>query len=62
MAVKAMRKLDLDEFDVILASSYLHGHQVTKTRPNQVVITYCHTPPRYYWSHYSEVSQRPRLW
>ena len=52
LAVNAMRKLDLSEFDIILTSSYLHGHQVTKTRPDQVVITYCHTPPRYYWSHY----------
>lgn len=59
MAVKAMRKLDLSEFDIIITSSYLHGHQVTKTRPNQVVINYCHTPPRYYWSHYEEYLKDP---
>lgn len=59
MAVKAMRKLDLSEFDIILTSSYLHGHQVTKSRPDQVIINYCHTPPRYYWSHYDEYRRDP---
>ena len=54
LAVKAMRRLDLSEFDIIISSSYLHGHQVTKSRPEQVIITYCHTPPRYYWSHYDD--------
>lgn len=59
MAVKAMRELDLSEFDIILTSSYLHGHQVTKTRPDQVIINYCHTPPRYYWSHYDLYRKDP---
>jgi glycosyltransferase involved in cell wall biosynthesis len=59
MAVKAMRKLDLSEFDIILTSSYLHGHQITKSRPDQVIINYCHTPPRYYWSHYDEYRHDP---
>ncbi|MEO5949768.1 MAG: glycosyltransferase [Candidatus Saccharimonas sp.] len=59
MAVKAMRRLELSEFDIILTSSYLHGHQVTKSRPDQVIINYCHTPPRYYWSHYDEYRKDP---
>jgi glycosyltransferase involved in cell wall biosynthesis len=59
MAVKAMRSLDLSEFDIILTSTYLHGHQVTKTRPDQTIIAYCHTPPRYYWSHYSLYRKDP---
>jgi glycosyltransferase involved in cell wall biosynthesis len=59
MAVKAMRQLDLSEFDIILTSSYLHGHQVTKTRADQIIINYCHTPPRYYWSHYNEYRRDP---
>ncbi len=58
-AVKAMRQLDLSEFDIILTSSYLHGHQVTKSRNDQVIINYCHTPPRYYWSHYDEYRRDP---
>lgn len=59
LAVKAMRKLDLSEFDIIIASSYLHGHQVTKNRPDQKLICYMHTPPRYYWSHYDEYLRDP---
>jgi len=59
MAVRAMRKLDLDEFDIIIASSYLHGHQIKKTRPDQKLICYMHTPPRYYWSHYEEYRRDP---
>lgn len=59
MAVKAMRKLDLSEYDIILTSSYLHGHQVTKARADQIIINYCHTPARYYWSHYDEYRKDP---
>ena len=58
-AVKAMQKFDLSEFDIILTSSYLHGHQVTKARDEQIIINYCHTPPRYYWSHYDEYRRNP---
>lgn len=59
MAVSAMRELDLSEFDIIIASTYLHGHQITKTRSDQIVIAYCHTPPRYYWSHYDLYRKDP---
>lgn len=59
LAVSAIRKLDLSEYDIILTSSYLHGHQVTKSREDQVIINYCHTPPRYYWSHYDEYRKDP---
>ena len=37
----------------------MHGHEVTKARPDQVIINYCHTPPRYYWSHYDEYRRDP---
>ncbi len=59
MQVKAFQKLDLSEFDIILTSSYLNANQVQKTRPDQVLISYCHTPARYYWSHYDEYRKRP---
>lgn len=59
LAVRAMRQLDLSDYDIILASTYLHGHQITKSRPDQTVIAYCHTPPRYYWSHYDEYKRDP---
>ncbi len=48
----AFRQLDLSEFDIIISSSSAESKQVRKTRPGQVHICYCHTPIRYYWSHY----------
>jgi glycosyltransferase involved in cell wall biosynthesis len=59
LQVKAFRDLDLSEFDVIITSSYLNANQVRKTRPNQVLISYCHTPARYYWSHYEQYKKNP---
>lgn len=59
LQVKAFRDLDLSEFDIIITSSYLNANQVRKTRPDQVLISYCHTPARYYWSHYKEYKKHP---
>lgn len=49
----AFRKLDLSEYDVIISSSSAEAKSVRK-RPDAVHICYCHTPTRYYWSHYEE--------
>lgn len=57
--VKAFRDLDLSEFDIIISSSSAESKQVQKTRPNQLHICYCHTPIRYYWSHYNEYKKDP---
>lgn len=59
MRVHAFRKLDLSEFDVIISSSSAESKQVRKTREGQVHISYCHTPIRYYWSHYREYLRNP---
>jgi glycosyltransferase involved in cell wall biosynthesis len=59
LQVKALRDLDLSEFDIILTSSYLNANQVRKTRPGQTLISYCHTPARYYWSHYEAYKKEP---
>lgn len=59
MRVKAFQKLDLSEFDIIISSSSAESKQVKKTRPCQVHISYCHTPIRYYWSHYAEYKRDP---
>lgn len=59
LQVKAFRDLDLSEFDIIITSSYLNANQVRKTRPDQKIISYCHTPARYYWSHYDEYRRNP---
>lgn len=59
MRVNAFAKLDLSEYDIIISSSSAEAKQVQKTRPGQIHICYCHTPTRYYWSHYDEYKQDP---
>ena len=59
LRVRAFQKLDLSEFDIIISSSSAEAKQVRKTRPGQVHICYCHTPIRYYWSHYDEYRRDP---
>lgn len=59
LRVGAFKQLDLSEFDVIISSSSAEAKQVRKTRENQVHICYCHTPIRYYWSHYDEYKKDP---
>jgi len=59
LRVRAFQKLDLSEFDIILSSSSAESKQVRKTRPGQIHICYCHTPIRYYWSHYDEYRKDP---
>lgn len=59
LRVRAFRELDLSEFDIIISSSSAEAKQVRKTRPDQIHICYCHTPIRYYWSHYNEYKSDP---
>jgi glycosyltransferase involved in cell wall biosynthesis len=59
LRVHAFRKLDLSEFDIIISSSSAESKQVRKTRDDQIHISYCHTPIRYYWSHYDEYKKDP---
>jgi glycosyltransferase involved in cell wall biosynthesis len=57
--VRAFRDLDLSEFDIIISSSSAEAKQVRKTRKDQIHICYCHTPIRYYWSHYDAYRRDP---
>lgn len=57
--VWAFRSLDLSDYDIILASTIAETKQVRKTRPDQLLISYCHTPIRYYWSHYDDYRKDP---
>jgi len=59
LRVKAFQALDLSEFDIIISSSSAESKQVRKTRAGQVHICYCHTPIRYYWSHYEDYKKDP---
>lgn len=49
----AFRKLDLSDYDIIISTASAEAKAVKK-RPDAVHICYCHTPTRYYWSHYEE--------
>lgn len=61
LRVNAFKKLDLSDYDIIISSSSAEAKQVRKTRPGQIHICYCHTPIRYYWSHYQEYKKDPGL-
>ncbi|HEX6258968.1 MAG TPA: glycosyltransferase [Candidatus Saccharimonadales bacterium] len=58
LRVWAFRSLDLSEYDALVVSSSAESKQITK-RPDQIVVCYCHTPIRYYWSHYHEYKKDP---
>ena len=49
----AFRSLDLSDYDIIISSASAEAKAVRK-RPDAIHICYCHTPIRYYWSHYDE--------
>lgn len=59
LRVRAFQNLDLSNYDIIISSSSAEAKQVRKTRSDQVHICYCHTPIRYYWSHYKEYKKDP---
>lgn len=59
LRVRAFQRLDLSEYDIIISSSSAESKQVRKTRAGQIHICYCHTPIRYYWSHYKEYKKDP---
>lgn len=59
LRVRAFRSLDLSDYDIILSSASAEAKQVRKTRAGQVHICYCHTPIRYYWSHYEQYRNDP---
>jgi glycosyltransferase involved in cell wall biosynthesis len=54
----AFRNLDLSEFDIIISSASAEA-KAARTRPGAIHICYCHTPTRYYWSHYKEYLAEP---
>ncbi len=57
---RAFRSLDLSEYDVVISSSSAESKQV-RVRDDAVHVCYCHTPIRYYWSHYYEYISNPSL-
>jgi len=50
---KAFESLNLDAYDLVISSSHAEAKGVI-TQPYTTHICYCHTPTRYYWSHYHQ--------
>lgn len=49
----AIEQFDLSSYDLVISSSYCVAKGVL-TGPNQVHVSYCHSPMRYAWDHYHE--------
>lgn len=50
---QAFESFDLSSYDIVISSSSAESKWVI-TKPNTLHICYCHTPTRYFWSHYHE--------
>ncbi|EKE27855.1 MAG: Glycosyl transferase, group 1 [uncultured bacterium (gcode 4)] len=57
----AFESLDLSWYDIIISSSSAESKWII-TKPETIHICYCHTPTRYYWSHYFEYFDRLEFW
>lgn len=49
----AFESFDLSEYDLVISSTSAESKWVI-TKPDTLHICYCHTPTRYFWSHYHE--------
>lgn len=49
----AFESFDLSSYDIVISSTSAESKGVI-TKPNCLHICYCHTPTRYFWSHYHE--------
>ena len=49
----AFESFDLSGYDLVISSSSAESKGII-TRPDTLHVCYCHTPTRYYWSHYHE--------
>lgn len=49
----AFESFDFSEYDIVISSTSAESKWVI-TKPNTIQICYCHTPTRYFWSHYHE--------
>ena len=50
---QAFESFDLSTYDIVISSSSAESKWVI-TKPDCLHICYCHTPTRYFWSHYEE--------
>jgi glycosyltransferase involved in cell wall biosynthesis len=56
----AIEQFDLSAYDLVISSSYCVAKGAL-TGPNQVHVSYCHSPMRYAWDHYHEYLREMNL-
>ncbi len=57
----AFESFDLSGYDIVISSSSAESKWVI-TKPETLHICYCHTPTRYFWSHYHEYLNYMEFW
>ncbi len=57
----AFESFDLSEYDIVISSTSAESKWVI-TKPETLQICYCHTPTRYFWSHYYEYINMMEFW
>jgi len=57
----AFESFDLSEYDIVISSTSAESKWII-TKPNTLQICYCHTPTRYFWSHYHEYLRMMEFW
>lgn len=57
----AFESFDLSSYDIVISSTSAESKWVI-TKPNCLQICYCHTPTRYFWSHYHEYINMMEFW
>jgi len=58
---RAFESFDLSEYDVVITGTSAESKWVI-TKPETLQICYCHTPTRYFWSHYHEYLNMMEFW
>lgn len=53
----AVESINLDDYDIVISSASAEAKGII-TKPETLHICYCHTPTRYFWSHYQEYLKR----
>jgi len=50
--------IDLSPYNIVISSSHSYSSKAVLTSPQQLHICYCHTPPKYLYTEYSESGAR----
>lgn len=54
---QAVESMNLDSYDLVISSASAEAKGII-TKPETLHVCYCHTPTRYFWSHYHDYLKR----